>query len=159
MSGWHAFLATGVLDGTDDSESMTMLFRTRKVFAVLLGPILLWLLFIATVPSYAQSSIGYILFSYPLAHACFWPPVLAAKFVGRRIQVKSALHLIYLVGGFSLIVYLIFATPFLFLHLDANYGWQAVVRDALSASGATVGSYILYQAVSGREPQKELRRA
>jgi hypothetical protein len=133
-----------------------MLTRPRQVFAILLGPVLLLLFFIATVPSDAQSSIAYVLFAYALAHICFWPPVLAAKYVGRRLQFNSALSLASLVGGFSLIMALAFATPFVFVHMDVNYGWQAVIRDALSDAGATVGSYIFYRAVLGIEPRNEL---
>jgi hypothetical protein len=127
----------------------------RKALSALLAPILLLLFFVATFPSDARLTFAALFFLYALAHLCFWPPAIAAKIVGRRLQLKSALHLAMLMGGFSLVLALAFAIPFVFLHFDPNYGWKAVVRDALGAASAAVGAYILYRAIAGREPQNE----
>ena len=130
---------------------------SRKVLSALLAPILLLLFFVATFPSDARLTLAALLFLYTLAHLCFWPPVIAAEFVGRRLQLKSVLQLAMLMGGFSLVLGFAFAIPFVFLHVDPNYGWKAVVRDALSEAVAAVSAYILYRAIAGREPQNEPR--
>jgi hypothetical protein len=135
---------------------MTMLFRTRRIFAALVAPMLLLLFFVATVPSAVQSSLAFVLFAYALAHICFWPPAFAAKFVGRHLQLNSTHQLALLMGGFSLILCFAFATPFVFLHMVPDYGWGAVLRDAVSEAGAAVATYILYCTVFGRKSRNEL---
>jgi len=50
-----------------------------------------------------------------------------------------------------------FATPFVFLHMVPDYGWDAVLRDAVSEAGAAIATYILYCTVLGRKTQNELR--
>jgi hypothetical protein len=133
-----------------------MLFRSRRIFAALVAPMLLLIFFVATVPSAVQGSLAFVLFGYVLAHICFWPPVFAAKFVGRHLQLNSMLHLALLVAGFSLILCFAFAAPFVFLHMVPNYVWGAVLRDAVSEAGAAVATYILYCTILGRRSQNEL---
>jgi hypothetical protein len=133
-----------------------VLFRTRRIFAALVAPILILLFFVATVPSAVQSSVAFVLFAYALAHVCFWPPAFAAKFVGRHLQLDSTLQVALLVGGFSLILSFAIATPFVFLNKVQNYGWSAVLRDAISEAGAAVATYILYCTVLGRKSRNEL---
>jgi hypothetical protein len=60
------------------------------------------------------------------------------------------------VGGFSLILSFAIATPFVFLNKVQNYGWSAVLRDAISEAGAAVATYILYCTVLGRKSRNEL---
>ena len=64
-----------------------------------------------------------------------------------------------LVGGFSLVLSFAFAIPLVFLHLDPNYGWKAVFRDALSEAVAAMATYILYRAALGKEQQNVPRSA
>lgn len=137
------------------TQGRTVGMPSRKVLSALLAPILLLLFFVATFPSNARLTIAALLFLYALAHLCFWPPVIAAQFVGRRLQLRSQLQFAALVGGFSLVLAFAFATPLVYLHFDSNYGWKAVGRDGLCEAGAAVGAYILYRAIAGREPQNE----
>jgi hypothetical protein len=136
---------------------MTILFLTRRIFAALVAPMLLLLFFVATVPSAVQSNLAFVLFAYALAHICFLPPAFAAKFVGHHLQLNSTLQLALLVGVFSMILCFAFATPLVFLHMVPDYGWSAVLRDAVSEAGAARATYILYCTVLGRKTRNELR--
>ncbi len=125
----------------------------RNVFAAFLAPIILALFFITTFPSNSRLSVPAFLFHYALAQVCFWPPAIAAEFVGRRLRFDSVLRLATLMAGFSLVLSLVFAIPFAFLHFEPNYGWKAVARDTLSEAVAAAGAYIIYRAVVGRSTQ------
>jgi hypothetical protein len=124
--------------------------RLRAVFAAVMGPAVILLLFAGTRPYGIRMTLPLTLAAYALAHVVFWPPTVATTFVGRRLGFKSMLQLVLLMGGFSAVLSLVLGIPFVYSNTTPSYSWNREIRDALDLGVAGAGAFILYRFLLGQ---------